>query len=76
MEYSVETSLEDLHTVEPFSVAEEELAETINIDLSFEARKASVDDSGMFGVGSGVNGYLLSVLDNNSTTYQLFLKYG
>lgn len=54
----------------------EKTKDIVNIDLSFEARKASIDSTGKFKVGSEVNAYLLMVLDNNEEIYNLFLKYG
>ena len=50
--------------------------EIINIDLSYEARKASINTNGMFAVGSEVNEYFFMVLNNNQYAYDLFLKYG
>lgn len=48
----------------------------INIDLSYEARKASIDTSGKFSVGSEVNEYFYMVLNNNQYLHDMFIKYG
>ena len=71
---------EDMYTVSinptvP-SVSAPEDVDVINIELSYEARKASIDTSGKFEVGSEVNEYFFLVLNDNQHTYELFMKYG
>lgn len=68
--------IDDSYQIPVTESVSEEAVDIINIDLSYEARKASIDTSGKFGVGSEVNDYFFLVLNNNESTYNLFLKYG
>lgn len=70
-------SQDDMYTIPAtVPVIEEEKVDIVSIDLSYEARKASINTNGMFKVGSEVNEYFFLVLNNNSNAYDLFLKYG
>lgn len=48
----------------------------IKIDMSYDARMASVDPSGTFGVGSELTEYVINKMNNNMEVMQYMIKYG
>lgn len=57
-------------------VKEEPEEITIKIDMSYDARMASVDPSGTFGVGSELTEYVVNKMHNNTEVMQYMIKYG
>lgn len=64
------------YTVGNNIVKEESEEITIKIDMSYDARMASVDPSGTFEVGSELTEYVVNKMHNNTEVMQYMIKYG
>lgn len=67
---------EEQYTVGDNIIVTEPEEITIKIDMSYEARMASVDPSGTFQVGSELTEYVINKMHNNAEVVQYIIKYG
>lgn len=67
---------EENYTIGDNAIISEPEEVIIKVDMSYDARMASIDTSGTFAVGSELNEYVINKMDNNAEIVQYILKYG